>query len=246
MAKADPRDFLLNTDYEMDKIIYFQKFEWTASTMTTVEVAHNLPTAPLIFGVWSTNPDYTDSNEIGEANNPWDQALQIRATVDLEKITFTLVPAMQDNAYVTTKFYAMVFGFEPGSDWYDPYSGEYLKLTGHKLPPTSKYAKAFIVNTDYNYLKLYKSGNLGTWQTDHSEYTHGLGYTPQILSWDTLGPWGPLGENIEFYVGNGQFTYYVTPSINYSSGVFVDDQKIYRYVGTVPNSSEVRIYCDEA
>ena len=251
MAKVDPRNFLLNTDYEMDKIIYFKEFEWTTSSVTTKQVTHGLPTVPLLFGVWSANADFSDSNEIGESNNPWEQDLQIQARSNMEKIIFTLTPKMVNNAYVSTTFYVKVFGFEPGTNWINTYyDGDVqvkvpLKMKGNKLAPTSKYAKTFIVNTDYNYLKLLKAGRLGEWTGTRTEYTHGLGYVPQILTWETVGPWGELGNNIEFLVGNGQFSYY-SSSDPYNVGVLVDNDKIYKYTGTVPHEYEMRIYADEA
>ena len=246
MAKIDPRDFLLNTDYEMDKIIYCNNFEWTVSAVTTEEIPHKLRTVPLIFGVWSTNADFTDCKEIGQADNPWEQGLRVEASSDMTKIKFTLNPKKENGAYVSTTFYIKAFGFEPGSNWYDSHLDKYLKLVGQKIPTTSKYAKAFILNTDYNYLKLLRAGKLGEWTNNHYEYTHNLGYVPQILAWSTLGPQGELGiENIEFTVSDGSFNYEAEDSVM-KSGIYVDNTKVYQYTGWVPNFNELRIYADEA
>ena len=60
-----------------------------------------------------------------------------------------------------------------------------------KLPKTSQNARQFILNTDYNYLKLFKKGveNITIHQTipqptaDPITITHNLGYRPQALFW---------------------------------------------------------------
>ena len=62
-GKVDPREFLLNTDYEMDKIIYFKegKVNNPINNYETISIPHNLGFAPLIFGVCSFNSSFTNT-----------------------------------------------------------------------------------------------------------------------------------------------------------------------------------------
>ena len=113
MAKVDTRDFLLNTDYEMDKIIYAHDEERTVSSVTTITIPHTLPTVPLLFGIWSTSPDYTNSHELGDYDDPWNQNLRCYAKADLNNVYITLTPQSVNGSYVSTTFYVRVFGFEP-------------------------------------------------------------------------------------------------------------------------------------
>lgn len=243
MAKVDPRDFLLNTDYEMDKIIYAHDEERTVSSVTTITIPHTLPTVPLLFGIWSTSPDYTNSHELGDYDDPWNQNLRCYAKADLNNVYITLTPQSVNGSYVSTTFYVRVFGFEPYSDhevpgWTEP------SLTYKKFPSTSKYAKEFIINTDYNYLKLLRAGDPFTWQSDHAEYVHKLGYVPQILLWWTFG-FDDDNGNIEF-APTDYFSYSDGSTSSYKDGVIVDNQNISYYAGTTPLQIETRIYADEA
>ena len=229
MAKVDPRDFLLNTDYEMDKIIYAKDFTWTVSSATYLDVAHDLAVAPLVFGIWSYNADFSDPRMLGEYDDPWGNQNQVSAMGYRHKIRFGL----ETNSGQVT-FYAKVFAFEPNSqpDWA-------TESWIHKaLPKTSGLAKQFIINTDYNYLKLIWSGRkelaIGGWSHEHN-----LGYVPQVLSWDI---WQDIDNDDVGYEYESSFSY----SDDYKSGLMVDTHEIHHYSAMFPLNSEVRIYGDEA
>lgn len=242
MPKVNPREFLLNTDYEMDKIIYAYTTEQTTSVVTTIIIPHGLPTVPLVFGVWSTNSDFSNSHELGDYDDPWNQTLRCIARADLTNIYLDLTPAEESGSYVPTTFYINIFGFEPYSDHAVP-GWEEPSLTYKKLPATSKYAQNFILNTDYNYLKLLRAGNPFTWQTDHAVFRHGLGYVPQVLIWWTFG-FDDENGNIEFAPSDA-FSY-SDGSYDYKAGTIVDEENVWYYSGIVPTQEEVRVYADEA
>ncbi|MBR3254233.1 hypothetical protein IKF88_00665 [Candidatus Saccharibacteria bacterium] len=250
MAKADPRDFLLNTDYGMDKIIYVKEYKATITTPTNmVPIPHGLPTAPLIFGIWSLNADYTDSHNLGdgEVDPNFNQGPTCFGSADMENVYLSFVPNSNSGGYLSTDFYVRVFGFEPSSNWIDTIDpNDNLTLKGKKIAPTSKYAKKFILNTDYNYLKLVKGGLIEETydSTDQSyQFTHKLGYVPQALLWETLGAYQ---GNIEFTPLTGTFTYGDSASTFTKTGYFIDDEKVYSYMGIVPHATVIRLYGDEA
>lgn len=158
--KVDPRDFLLNTDYEMDKIVYFKEGEIQAGN--SQNIPHNLGFAPLVFGVCAFNSDFSDPRTL-----PFEQITQS------ETISFNLGA---NNSYVQIgygnyadnppKMYYRIYAFEPSD-------------SRARVGATSKHAKNFILNTDYNYCKLYEKGIV----TNDATITHNLGYVPQVLAW---------------------------------------------------------------
>lgn len=235
MPKVDPRDFLLNTDYEMDKIIYFTEVKRTVSSQTTFDIDHKLNTIPLIFGMWSYHSDYSDAHEIGEQTSISGSVFNCYATADYNQIHVTLIPESSN-----TTFYIRIFAFEPY------YSNTGVDFPHTKLPATNKYAQKFILNTDYNYLKLLKVGNFIKWDSTLQchVYRHKLGYLPQVLDWASLG--GGTIQNFRPFYPTADFAYSDSGGFNYKGGLFVTDQEIYRYDGVVPLQHIVRLYCDEA
>ena len=161
---AKPTDFLLNTDYEMDKIVYFKSGEFTGST----EFEHNLSFIPLIFGVWSTDSDFSSSNALCHPDNsiiPGETTpLGVLAYVSSDNNIRIL--AQGENS-ATTKIYYRIYAFEPPE-------------SHSSAPHTLSAAKQFILNTDYNYRKLKASG---TFTQGGEEYQHNLGYIPHIEAW---------------------------------------------------------------
>lgn len=158
---VDPRKFLLNTDYEMDKIIYFTEGH-TGVTNTPLTISHGLGFAPLIFGVCAFNSDFTDSRSI-----PYNY------TTASDSISFTVEATDTDiqinysnTAQTPDDFYYRIYAFEPSN-------------STATVPPTNSSAKEFVLNTDYNYCKLFQKGILN----GDSTVTHNLGYIPQVLAW---------------------------------------------------------------
>lgn len=241
MAKVDPRDFLLNTDYEMDKIIYFKELDRTVSSVTTVTIAHKLPTVPLVFGLWSTNEDFSDSHELGNYANPWTQSKCCRVRADRTNIYVDFTPKKENGSYVSTHLYVKVFGFEPGSN--DHSQPSQYQLSKLPIGKTYKYAEQFVINTDYNYLKLISNNPPFNWDAGRGclVYAHNLGYTPHVMSWWSIG-WDYIGNNIEFEP-DSSFSYSESGS---KSGFFVTNTEALYYSGIIVSDNEVRIYADEA
>lgn len=214
---ADPRDFLLNTDYEMDKIILVK----TGSIVGTTDIPHNLSFAPLPFGVWSTDPNFTTVNTIGVSDIPPTVPGQIqRLGLDCvsHENTISLIPSGQGKD--STTIYYRLYGFEPPNNSAD-------------VPSTSDLAKSFVLNTDYNYRKIMA---IGTFTQSYQEYAHNLGYLPQVMAWGDYRGWNP-SFGIEPIMYSSYFT---------DSKIVITNNKI--KVGKLMNGEKVywRIYYDEA
>lgn len=159
---ANPNDFLLNTDYELDKVVLFHEGQFTSST----SFSHKLPFTPLIFGVWSTDKDFYSVNpingELDSSSEPgYTPTLSVRGVATTTSVQLT--SAGNNNQVL----YYRVYAFEP-SDSKKP------------VQPTASRARKFVFNTDYNYCKLMRAG---VFTHAGESFEHKLGYVPQVIAW---------------------------------------------------------------
>lgn len=153
---ANPNDFLLNTDYEMDKIILFNQGEFT----NTIQFSHKLGFTPLIFGVWSTDADFYSVNPInGEIDN---SVLSVRGIANASNVTLT-AGGNSNNRLLRYR----VYGLMPSN-------------INKAVQPTARFARKFAFNTDYNYCKLMRAG---IFTHSGEEFHHNLSYIPQVIAW---------------------------------------------------------------
>lgn len=172
--KIDPRDFYINTDYEMDKIILYKTGELNIGDYY-VTIPHNLKFKPLIFGVFSEAQDFSS----GTYPLPYSNiSTQGSMSVDAWSDSTYIYLSYANTADTPSKLYYRIYGFEP--------SNSYATAS-----PTSKHANDFILNTDYNYCKLKEKGVID-YPTDYT-IQHKLGYIPQVLVWhETAGSIYPI------------------------------------------------------
>ena len=163
----DPRKFLINTDYEMDKIIYFKQVKFTSS----VEILHGLPFTPLAFGVWSTDENFNSVNPLGELDSGSEQGYQPLLSVECKATASTIKLTSAGNTS-NSDIYYRVYAFEPAG-------------STAQISPTTAPAQKFALNTDYNYCKLMQTG---TFTQSNESFAHNLGYIPQVLAWVEYKP----------------------------------------------------------
>ena len=175
--KVDPRDFLLNTDFEMDKIIYFKEEKLT-SHYQSATIPHSLGFAPLIIGVWSETADFAVPHpfspiDVVDPSNGTYPIKTVTCYITEETIEFLCYFGSLNNPTDFT-FYVRLYGFEPSD-------------VNKNVPKTSFNANTFVLNTDYNYLKLYEKGvkdiDISGQYPAAVTITHNLGYVPQALFW---------------------------------------------------------------
>ena len=239
MAKTDPNDFLLNTDYEMDKIIYFNDVKLTPNQWGNVELPHSLGYAPLVTGAWSRTADFSEPHPLSGTSGVIDPSTSsytadvISVGVDEEKFIFTQFSGPVANP-TTFPFYVRIMCFEPANI--------------HKsAPKTSQNAKQFILNTDYNYLKLFKEGvedvvyNTQTGLYDPITITHNFGYHAQALFWveSIAQNWREVSPLTGFILPN-----MYTDKAGVES--YTDKFIIYPYLQAMSGKIHYRIYYDKA
>ena len=163
MAKVDPKDFLLNTDYEIDKIILVK----TGSFVDNTNITHGLDFTPLVFGVWSSNKNFTTTNPLGEPALAEEYGYSPPTGVDCRALNDKIfIKTNGANAGTTTIYYRLYAIAPPEAN--------------SNTPTTSKLANQFILNTDYNYRKLKATGSF---TQPGQSYQHKLGYLPQVMAW---------------------------------------------------------------
>ena len=163
----DPKDFLLNTDYEMDKIVYYKSGELLPTGNTAVYVdTYNLGFIPLTFAVFSFSEDFSDTRM--DIMMTYNDDVSIVMNTYADGVTIQYVNNNDQNK----KLYYRIYGFEPSNSM-------------ASVGKTQKDAKQFILNTDYNYCKLHSKGIADSDTT----ITHNLGYCPFVLAWQE-GKWG--------------------------------------------------------
>lgn len=160
---ADARNFLLSTDYPIDKIIGSQTGSITqaATSSGTTTIAHGLPFAPLAIAKWSISSNFSTSyDEIGVSilNN-------VTFTAQTDGTNLYIISGNNGGSAVT--IYYRVLYFLPAD-------------STATVGATSSSFDDFFLNTDYNYTKIVAEGtvNGGT-----QVITHSLGYYPQAEVW---------------------------------------------------------------
>lgn len=165
---TDARNFLLNTDYPMDKIIYMTSGSVIVDNNTndTIElIKHGLPFTPLAYLVWSNTDDFN----ISFLNT--DDVSYPSTTYQLYSVYSTSESIFMNrfNTTGSTKtVYYRIFCYAPSTADVDS-----------AIEPTATASRNFIINTDYNYFKLAYSGVLD----GVASFNHNLGYVPQALVW---------------------------------------------------------------
>lgn len=216
---ANVKNFLFNSDYEQDKIIYFNQFDNippSDGTNPSLTTWLGLTPIPLVFGVWSTSSSFNDTRTFGfvpESSQPY---CTLRADF----------PNIMIYNFATSPISARVYAFEQAGS----------KL---ELPATSQKASKFIFNTDYNYSKLMARGTLKPGQS----FAHNLGYLPQVMAWQEYND-----GNIN-YIEPYNYSSALLGSVegtNYGNGLIIDNNSL-RYIGTNNVMTiHYRVYYDQA
>lgn len=237
----DPRDFLLSTDYEMDKIIYFKEQKITPDQNGFYHISHSLGFVPLITGIWSKYADFNVCNhfspQIQDPNTYDNPVATVSCLCEEDTIHLTLANR-QSGSQVNFDYYVRLIGFEPSN-------------LANNISPTSSAASEFILNTDYNYLKLFDKGFLTPDQNGDITITHNLGYIPQALFWTTLvDSNNGRVESQEIQDVTMPYTNIFSPTESYSfpkEGVEINSTQIKIHL---PNPTyqrlDYRIYYDQA
>jgi hypothetical protein len=161
---VDPRNFLLNTDYPMDKIAgSFTGSKLVAgSSSETVTLSHAFGAAVLPIVKWSTTSNFAVSYEESSTNTV--AGYGVLANSDTDSVNIIIG---NNNAGAGTIYYRVYY--------FMPYDADVDVLA------TASGLGNFVINTDYNYSKVFLEGRT---TANPQTITHNLGYYPQIEAWN--------------------------------------------------------------
>jgi len=166
---TNPRNFLLNSDYPIDQVVYIRQASYTMGPGTDITIAHGLSFTPLVMLQWSLNSDFSVAYEDNTGPFPGDYDFW-GLVVTAEANSTNIILRCGGTASSTT-VYVRIFGFQPSDSNAD-------------VASTVSLGNKYIVNTDYNYMKLFLQGKTGSIAAGGSAtITHNLGFYPHVLVW---------------------------------------------------------------
>jgi hypothetical protein len=171
--QANARNFLVNSDYPLDQVVYKNPGQLTVSAASfgTSVVAHGLPFTPLPQGNWSTQPDFAVSYEFGSGPpNP-----SVATSIYLYDVT---VDALGPDVTVSVTNYSG----SPVTIYYRVYA--YQPSNVNLDVPHTNDADTYLLNTDMNYTKLFRADLFAQAAVSGAvAVPHSLGYYPQAAAW---------------------------------------------------------------
>lgn len=181
----DQRDLLVSSDYPWDKVVYFYQGSATASAFDWQDlvVNHNLSFTPLLIAQWSYFSDFREC--YGSNDGPVDaNGFPITQTSNFSDSQYIYL-YYTNNSSSSTTIYWRVFGLMPST-------------ANDDADYTFQDADSFIINSEYNYRKLFMSGRTGFSSSIGSSVTvqHDLGYRPQVIVWRDGGGSGASGVTL--------------------------------------------------
>lgn len=221
------KNFLLTTDFPLDKVIYLQSGSDTIPFPTAgyvVTIAHGLPFIPLVSGSWSLTSDFSLLYEYGSGTFPssnigasnFDQSM----TISADSVNVYITPINVSGSSFT--LYYRIFAFEPSD-------------SNEDLEPTASAGDDFVLNTDYNYTKLYLNDVILSPAVGTEVILHNLGYEPQVMAWvNDAGITKPIDVSEAPTLGT-----YVTAVVTDTTLEFIIP------VGLAPERIDYRLYLDD-
>lgn len=170
---TDPRNFLFNTDYPIDQLVFVHEGSGSLGTGGTINVPHGLPFIPNVLFYWSFNSDFSivyDQNvgPFPSGNPSFPFTLQVTATSDATNVILNA-----NGTLGPSTVYYRIMAFEPSDSSAD-------------VPATAQSADNFTLNTDQNYTKLFLNDKVTVASGGNTTITHDLGYIPQVMIWNVF------------------------------------------------------------
>ena len=201
---ADPRKFLFNSNYQIDKISGSREGSVyvPAGGFVSPVVAHGLGYAPLYYTKWSTDPNFeTSYDEIGVTTNT-----RLSFSVQADETNLYLMPANYSLSGITF-YYRVIFFVPPNLDI--------------DVPSTAGDMDIFQFYTGYNYTKVLDEGYIGS---SSGTIDHDLGYYPQVELWYVRASDGRIVHLVENGIGSGNGNPQAsvsTSSVSLYNGAFI-------------------------
>ena len=222
---TDARNFLINTDYPMDKLVLVKAGSCSApngfGTLTIVP-NHGLSFIPMPLIIWSNSSNFANATmgaDVGMNDEP-----PTGQQYDAQGTASNIVVEYSNNTGSSKTVYYQLWCYAPST------------VTNASVNATNTLGDNFIINTDYNYLKLAKAGRL---TVGSPTYSHGLGYTPTVMIWYVLNTPAGIGSLV-------QSQYTMVAGSDQSQGIFISQDTLrWTSPGITYDAIEYRIYYDD-
>lgn len=227
---SNPSNFLLNTNYPLDKIVFMKEDEWTPSNFDSeTGVATGEFQYPTSFGAWNavigewTDDDWVTSYPLGASKYVGGWYRRDSQSLIYEKYSRVTAFGSASGVYVrTNSSYTDKIKFR----FYTFIPEQYLDAN---VNPTASQSNKFVLDTRENYPKLYEDKVIHLQANTPVTYHHNLGFRPFVRAW---GGW--VGD--EYGEGVFEPTCYNIREITTSTITLSATYEDYVYL---------RIYCDE-
>ena len=227
----DVKNFRINTDYPMDKVIFLKEVTITPNSYGEFDqtFSHGLGAIPFCKAVitddgWNTT--YQSGFEKRHESGQYSEKLfRVYSNATSVRVYGWLADTSQGQQVkpVTIRIWG-VFN-ESATQNVD-------------VPPTrNQSTNSFIINSDYNYLSLFAEGTINVPLGGVMSYNHNLGYVPMVDVWVyENGWWTEIAQDSSFVIDNNMmFTHCV--SVDSSRVEFRKDNEWFGY-----NQYYYRIY----
>lgn len=226
---TDPRNFLVNSNYPLDKIVYMTSGSMLVPVTFSgdLTIAHGLGFMPLPLILWSNDVDFTTTYTSGDAtynSGAIDgSSFTLGQSYNVSADSTNLVINQYNNSGSTKTVYYRVYCFPPSTLDEDT-----------EIEHTSSLGNNFILNTDYNYMKLAFTGALSS---GTPSFSHNFGYIPTAMIWGVVSGFAtPLVSSqiiVPFPAGNFMVDVTTTAIIWTGAGTTFDtiEYRIYAETG---------------
>lgn len=177
------KNFRINTDYPMDKVIFLKEVTITPDSSGTFDqaFAHGLGAIPFCKGVvtddgWNTTYQ-SGFNELAESGQYAEKVFRVYSNETSVRVYGWLADVSQGQQVkpVTIRVWG-VFN-ESATQNVD-------------VPPTrNESTNSFIINSDFNYLSLFAEGMVDVPVGGERVFNHNLGYVPAVDVWVKENGW---------------------------------------------------------
>lgn len=168
---SNPRRFISSTDYPMPFISYIGKFSWQRGpwASTDTRFKHGLPFTPLLIGQWSTNANFNPAYDLAITAPDYTATRPQYASDIGADDTYIYIYSANNTDDTTVTFYYRFIAFAPPE-----FTGKVTSIDGQS---------PFLLNSDFNYLKIVKEGSATAPAGGTTNVAHNLGYLPQCRIW---------------------------------------------------------------
>lgn len=229
-----PTNFIANSDYPYDQIVYFKDYELTTdgNIHQTITIAHGLGFVPLCFGVWSESQDFEPSYTLlSEGYGPDEMILWVESDDTNIYIRKYHYPHTSGK-----KLYLKIYAFAP------------ISWTGD-CEPTATTSDFLLFNTDLGYSQLIAAGEVQPWPLDSQTPQTGIsgevgkdGFVelsgrsgnvsiyyyeplqPTVMTWKTTASTGRTELRLNCVFSTYGFATSLYPSVTYNENTGIQNE----------------------